>query len=363
MVLEHDDICIAFKIKYDIFVLVSEVVELVKKDLIKFLLCIILLIIFSDVVYGDKIITIVIVYVLCVVALLAIIYFFIIKRVIKKENDEVIKTSLKIQELLRVNDSYDFKTIKKIKHSITQREYSRKSLDRVTGSSVIKYHIENNIDDLRTDIENAIYNISLLDKYNEEVKKIEKTDSNNESKYLLKKFKRIENRLFNRLVYKEEDFVIKLKLEVFYRSNSGNVEDNRYGKINFDELVNLYKEWQNGNKYEETKKQERKIMNDDIRYNVLKRDNYTCQICGITAKDGAKLHVDHIIPVSKGGKTVMSNLQTLCDRCNIGKSDKVNEDSDYMICPECGSKLVKRNGKYGPFIACSAYPKCHYKRK
>lgn len=64
----------------------------------------------------------------------------------------------------------------------------------------------------------------------------------------------------------------------------------------------MYKEWQNGNKYEETIKQERKIMNDDIRYNVLKRDNFTCKLCGISAKDGAKLHVDHIIPVSKGGK-------------------------------------------------------------
>lgn len=125
----------------------------------------------------------------------------------------------------------------------------------------------------------------------------------------------------------------------------------------------MYNEWQKGNKYEETKKQERKIMNDDIRYNVLKRDNYTCQLCGLTVKDGAKLHVDHIIPVSKGGKTVMSNLQTLCDRCNIGKSNKTEEDFDNnYICPKCGSKLVKRKGKYGTFTGCSNYPKCHYKK-
>ena len=56
----------------------------------------------------------------------------------------------------------------------------------------------------------------------------------------------------------------------------------------------------------------------------------------------------------------MNNLQTLCDRCNMGKSDKT--DDDDMICPKCGSKLVKRNSKYGSFIGCSAYPKCHYKR-
>ena len=63
-------------------------------------------------------------------------------------------------------------------------------------------------------------------------------------------------------------------------------------------------------------------MTDSLRYDILWRDGYKCQICGITAKDGAKLHVDHIIPIAKGGKTVPDNLQTLCERCNLGKSDK-----------------------------------------
>ena len=63
-------------------------------------------------------------------------------------------------------------------------------------------------------------------------------------------------------------------------------------------------------------------MSDSIRYDVLKRDNFSCKICGATSREGAKLHVDHIIPVSKGGKTEMNNLQTLCERCNLGKSNK-----------------------------------------
>ena len=53
----------------------------------------------------------------------------------------------------------------------------------------------------------------------------------------------------------------------------------------------------------------------------MKRDGFKCKICGRTEKDGIKLHVDHIKPVSKGGKTVMSNLQTLCEGCNIGKGN------------------------------------------
>lgn len=231
-----------------------------------------------------------------------ILYIFVIRKMIKKENEEVSKSSIKIQELNKLNEKYHFKRITKKKHNIIDREYSRKSLERVTGSSIIKYHIENNIDLIRTDIENAIYNIDLLEEYTKEVDKIINYKSKNKTNYSSKKFQKIENRVLNDSIHKRKEFLIKLKLEVYYRSNAGKVNETRYGNYSFEDLVKLYKEWQNGNKYEETIKQERKIMNDDIRYNVLKRDNFTCKLCGISAKDGAKLHVDHIIPVSKGGK-------------------------------------------------------------
>ena len=283
----------------------------------------------------------------------------LIKKIIIRENEIVSELSSKIQKVIKLNESYNFKEIKQNKRSITEREYSRKSLDRVTGTSIIKYHIENNIKEIRTDVENAIYNINLLEKYAKDVEEILQCESINNSEYSLNKYKRIEERVLKKLIYKQDDFLITLKIEVYYRSNGGNVNDSRKGRYSFNDLINIYNEWQNGNKFEETKKQERKIMNDDIRYNVLKRDNYSCQICGATAKDGAKLHVDHIIPVSKGGKTVMSNLQTLCEQCNIGKSNKTDNDD---ICPKCGGRLVKRKGKYGEFIGCSNYPKCHYKK-
>ena len=69
--------------------------------------------------------------------------------------------------------------------------------------------------------------------------------------------------------------------------------------------------------------QQRNLMTASLRYDVLRRDGFRCQICGASASDGALLHVDHIIPVSKGGKTEFSNLRTLCDRCNLGKGDKI----------------------------------------
>lgn len=70
-------------------------------------------------------------------------------------------------------------------------------------------------------------------------------------------------------------------------------------------------------------KRERALLTDSLRYDILRRDGFRCQICGSTARDGVKLHIDHIVPVSKGGKTEPQNLRTLCDRCNFGKSDKI----------------------------------------
>ncbi len=57
-----------------------------------------------------------------------------------------------------------------------------------------------------------------------------------------------------------------------------------------------------------------------MRFEVFKRDEFTCQYCGITPPAGV-LEIDHITPVSKGGKNRQDNLITACFDCNRGKSD------------------------------------------
>ena len=70
-------------------------------------------------------------------------------------------------------------------------------------------------------------------------------------------------------------------------------------------------------------KRNTRTISDKLRYQVLKRDNFKCCACGASpAKDpSVELHIDHIIPWSKGGESTLKNLQTLCSKCNIGKSD------------------------------------------
>ena len=60
-----------------------------------------------------------------------------------------------------------------------------------------------------------------------------------------------------------------------------------------------------------------------LRFKVLKRDNFSCVQCGASPAKNPEtiLHVDHIKPWSKGGETEIGNLQTLCEKCNLGKSN------------------------------------------
>lgn len=67
-------------------------------------------------------------------------------------------------------------------------------------------------------------------------------------------------------------------------------------------------------------------ISDRLRFMILMRDGFTCQSCGKSpvSERGVVLHVDHIIPWSKGGETTPENLVTKCKQCNLGKGNAFN---------------------------------------
>ncbi len=62
----------------------------------------------------------------------------------------------------------------------------------------------------------------------------------------------------------------------------------------------------------------RKPISTKTRFDVFKRDNFTCLYCG-SVPPSVILHIDHIVPVSKGGGNEKTNLATSCSACNLGK--------------------------------------------
>lgn len=69
----------------------------------------------------------------------------------------------------------------------------------------------------------------------------------------------------------------------------------------------------------------RKSISKKARFEVFKRDGFTCQYCG-AHPPAVILHLDHINPVAQGGGNEDDNLVTSCDSCNLGKSDRLLSD-------------------------------------
>ena len=80
---------------------------------------------------------------------------------------------------------------------------------------------------------------------------------------------------------------------------------------------------------------------------ILKRDGYKCAQCGIGKREGAELHIDHVIPRDWGGEATLENGQVLCSRCNFLKKNFKQTESGkkmyikmYKVAKEKGDKQV-----------------------
>ena len=80
-----------------------------------------------------------------------------------------------------------------------------------------------------------------------------------------------------------------------------------------------------GDKIWEHRNHTRGYISGTIKYEVLKRAKFRCELCGISADEKA-LEVDHIVPKNLGGEDSVNNYQALCYTCNATKKDKDNTD-------------------------------------
>jgi len=121
-------------------------------------------------------------------------------------------------------------------------------------------------------------------------------------------------------------------------SNHGEVPSTKQAFILLTEFIfsDFFDRWKIKTKLKKAK--ERKTKHSDsfyqsvewkrLRYQVLLAANGSCECCGVTSKSGAILHVDHIKPRSLYPNLALefSNMQVLCEMCNMGKSNLNDKD-------------------------------------
>lgn len=247
----------------------------------------------------------------------------------KKKKSIVFSNSRKIKTLLDLNKATEFKKITAY-YSNHQICNSKKQLDHFSIDNYLISLIDTNENFYRSILNTIMFNREKWDSYIENVNAIPTTANEESCRALgisLDSFLKLEQRIFKKKILTKPICEITIYCKATYTSPRGRnyyYKDKRYNYVSLQNLFNYaieLKEQRQTRQYQ--MKLERAKMSDSLRYDILKRDNFKCQICGLSSQDGVKLHVDHIIPVAKGGKTIESNLRVLCDRCNMGKSDKI----------------------------------------
>lgn len=245
-----------------------------------------------------------------------------------QQQEIVFSTSQLIQSLLKLNTQYKFcneiqSQYKREKKLPTKQKFDKYNCEELFDCVVYNEH--HYFVDVARKLEE---NCQMYERYCYQVEHLQATKEEviSQSHIPYVSFKKIENKLFKQYQLTPIIFC-EIVCIATYTSPQGR---NYYSKHVSHSVFDVEKRYQklqqiiaHKSSAQEQKKRERSKMSDSLRYDILRRDGFRCQLCGRTQKDGVKLHVDHIVPIAKGGKTVKSNLRTLCDRCNLGKRDKI----------------------------------------
>lgn len=186
----------------------------------------------------------------------------------------------------------------------------------------------------------------------------------------------IENNIFNSLM-KSPIIEFKILVKLYQTSVNGkyyrNSKKQLFSAEEIKEIINCLSH-KRGDFYLDDEiwqsicRVERGKVSYKMRFSIFERDGYRCRKCG----SNYELEIDHIFPISKGGKSTYDNLQTLCHDCNSKKSNiieagvanpRTRQKQTKEICPNCGVNLIIKDGRYGDFYACPNYPKCKFTKQ
>lgn len=305
-----------------------------------------------------------------VVIIVAVILFFV--GLSKKYKNYVDKHSLALAELKVLNETYKFNDVQSFDFGFVFD--NENFYNDISTRDYLIYQLQFNINNVIVAINKAKKNKMLFEEYSNKVDSINSFNqfSNIKIPFLNKWLAKRERSIFRKKrLTPVVGFYIQVKLtltnirKVYITSKSYTFSESEVLKI-LDELKD-----RNGNFYNNDDiwqsicRVERGKVTNKMRFFVYDRDGNKCVKCG----SRYNLEVDHIYPISKGGKSTPDNLQTLCHDCNVKKSNiievgvknpAIHKLETGEICPLCGGKLIKRFSKRGSFIGCTNFPNCKF---
>lgn len=253
------------------------------------------------------------------------------KRRNRKYVDFVNEHSLAIRAIKELNSKYQFSSIYPLIYKYCYD--STRNFEKVSCKDYLIYQFHLDTLSIRRIIKSRNNNISKEIDYKSKVDltkdklgnfDVSIEDLNEE------KLRNIESIVFNDLIEKvNTDFYAEVHLYLT-RGRMHRVIDEKKESFDLNEIIDALKSidsskvidgrrFYSGEVWGSIERVERAKVSNELRQEIFERDGYTCVICGSTEKES--LEIDHIKPISKGGKTEPGNLQTLCHDCNVRKGN------------------------------------------
>lgn len=240
------------------------------------------------------------------------------------ENSEALST------LLSLNEKYENKlycdSIYNVAHTYDNVDY----FNDISCEDYLIYVLQGQKNSILQRIKNAEFCKRNYASYINEVKKIDSFGKfrNPIDGYDSDELLNAEKKMFNGYKIKPPtDFKVKIKL--YCAKMNGEIVDYKEQTFDKTEVIDLIDRLNDRNGYyyndrgiwDSLCRVERGKVSNKLRFEILERDGYKCRYCG-RGKDECNLQIDHIKPISKGGKSTYDNLQTLCEDCNKQKDNK-----------------------------------------
>lgn len=248
----------------------------------------------------------------------------------RKYKKFILENSVTLDKLRKVNDKYYFFDL--VNYDMSNTYDNQDFYNDISCRDYLTYQLQFKKKEISEQIFKAEKNRENYRKYRDEIKSINKigTFRNDTGKLNKEKLIKTEKKICNKTAL-SPSFDYSVKVTLYCSKINGRKYEGKSQIFSSDDILFIISKgiddkigqfYKNKDVWDSICRVERGKVSNAMRFSIYKRDGYRCRMCGISDRF-ANLEVDHIIPISKGGKSTYDNLQTLCHRCNVQKGNSM----------------------------------------
>ncbi len=263
--------------------------------------------------------------IIAAIVLIGIIFFIYYLRQ-QKYNTFVLQNSVYLKQLNEINQRYNFYPY--ISFDQFHTYDNEKLFESISCKDYLIYQLQFINKTVFDQIAKLSINKQLYSTYLSEIQSVAKSGKflSSIEKLKLNKLLKIEECLIKNNTYCAPTTQFYLNVTLYCSTINGRIYNKKCEQFSAEDIYSINKRLnnRNGSFYNDREiwdslcRIERGKVSNKMRFAIYERDGYKCCKCGVSDWC-AKLEIDHIIPIAKGGKSTYDNLQTLCHNCNVEK--------------------------------------------